>query len=281
MLTTWSAPWKGEPRAFLRSSGTVLAYFVGFGLGGLVFFALFNHVLKPLVPDASPWLKEWINLVSTGWMFGVALAAFLLARAKLSAPERRVSIWQATSGRPAWAWGLVSAAAWLIITMTATLVTDGLSEMGARAAAFGLMEWTVLLVTALACIGVQAASEEIVFRGYLMPRLAVRVGAVAALLISTVLFTALHTSPGLWGGLGVALMGLCMGVSAWRTGSLLPAIGLHVVNNVFYFLYEPNGTNADVTWIDFALLVVGLLVWLGWVEMSHRQRSARASSLSN
>jgi membrane protease YdiL (CAAX protease family) len=134
----------------------------------------------------------------------------------------------------------------------------------------------LLLLTAVVCVGMQSTSEEIVFRRYLLPRLAVRQGPLLALLLTTAMFTVVPVGSGGWGGLGVMLMGIALGLSAWRTGWLMPAVGLHVANNLFRFLYDPHGTNADAGPLDVALSAGSLALWWAWVEFGV-SRAARAA----
>lgn len=271
MLRTWAEPWRGEPRAALRASATLLAYLGGLVLGGVLFHAAFTHGVKPRLVDPAPWLREWVQLLLTGWMFASGLLLFLGMRRWLSAPQRRVSLWQARAGRPDWRWAALAGGLWLGLLLTTTLVSDGTALLEARVAAHGPGVWALLLLTAVVCVGLQSTSEEIVFRGYLQPRLAVRLAPVFALLLTTLVFTVVHVGSGWWGGLGVFLIGLALGLSAWRSGSLMPAVGLHVANNLFQFLYDPHGTNADVGPLEVALGAVALALWLAWVEFTVRR----------
>ena len=70
--------------------------------------------------------------------------------------------------------------------------------------------------------------EEVIFRGAVL-RLLEPLGDHAALLLQAVLFAALH-------GSGIAKlyalgMGLIFGWAAQKSGSLLPGMGLHLLNN--------------------------------------------------
>lgn len=83
--------------------------------------------------------------------------------------------------------------------------------------------------TAVVILGA-AAAEEFLFRGYPLRVLAERWGSVAALVLTTVAFSALHGSNPHVGALAlvnIALAGLLLGMILLVTGSLWWAIGLH------------------------------------------------------
>ena len=71
--------------------------------------------------------------------------------------------------------------------------------------------------------------EEIFFRGFLFGGLLRGMNVVWATLVATVLFTLVH------GDIGSAVplfaIGLMLAVIRWRTGSVWPGMGLHMLNN--------------------------------------------------
>jgi membrane protease YdiL (CAAX protease family) len=71
--------------------------------------------------------------------------------------------------------------------------------------------------------------EEIFFRGFLFAGLLRGMNVVGATLVATVLFTLVH------GDIGSAVplfaIGIMLAVIRWRTGSVWPGIGLHMLNN--------------------------------------------------
>lgn len=72
-------------------------------------------------------------------------------------------------------------------------------------------------------------AEEVLFRGVLLGGLSRRFGAIPGLLASSTLFGLAH--PGILGFLGAFTFGLGEGLLFLRTRSLVPCIGVHVVNN--------------------------------------------------
>lgn len=72
-------------------------------------------------------------------------------------------------------------------------------------------------------------AEEIFFRGFLYGGLRRRGGAASAMLVSSIFFTALHLSVGLF--IPIFVLGLFLAWLYEHTGSLYPGIFLHAANN--------------------------------------------------
>ncbi len=71
-------------------------------------------------------------------------------------------------------------------------------------------------------------SEELLFRGFVYRYLCDTRGVTEAVLISSLLFALFH--PGIY-ALQVLLFGFLLALLRWRTGSLLPPLLLHLLNN--------------------------------------------------
>ena len=106
----------------------------------------------------------------------------------------------------------------------------------------GVGLWAIWLVPIVLGIVMQATSEELMFRGYILQQFAVwsRNPLVWAVL-PALIFTALHVDgslePGMLGRMlvHIGMFGLIMAALVWRTGGLGAAIGLHVMNNIVAF----------------------------------------------
>ena len=95
------------------------------------------------------------------------------------------------------------------------------------------------LLPALALILIQAATEEALFRGYLLQQFAVRnPSPVVWMGLPALMFAGLHLDPGagladmIWSGGAAFLFSLAAADLTARTGSLGPAIGLHAASNI-------------------------------------------------
>jgi uncharacterized protein len=86
------------------------------------------------------------------------------------------------------------------------------------------------LLPLLAILAVLAPlAEELVFRGLLYGWLAGRWGGRVAVLASSLAFAVAHVEPA--HAILVLPLGLWFGWLRWRTGSLVPSIVAHIVNN--------------------------------------------------
>lgn len=108
-------------------------------------------------------------------------------------------------------------------------------------------------VVVLTMAVIPAIFEEIFFRGYLWPALRTRSSPVVAIILSAIAFGLFHgINPNPLAAervLSSTLIGLLLGWVRWRTGSVLPGILLHAVNNALLILlvyYEPQLTAAGI-----------------------------------
>lgn len=195
--------------------------------GGLV---MANLKLTPSLP--------WAALVMPFVLAG--LVAFLAGRfgPKAGAEARRRLIPLAPVSAKAWAWALVAGAAGNVVgaalwTVLATLVRVPPNALPDTHGVPMLTLIPILLVSIVA----PPLSEEIAFRGYAMGMIRRHVSPVSALVITSILFAAVHLTQGLYAPklLVYFLAGLSFGFVALRTGSLLPAMVVHSVGDLTFF----------------------------------------------
>jgi hypothetical protein len=96
---------------------------------------------------------------------------------------------------------------------------------------FGPIGVQVLLIAILAPI-----SEEVCFRGMLFGGLRERLPRLAAALLSGFIFGGLHATTGVTAVPPLMVFGLLLALLYERTGSIVPGIMLHVLNNVVALL---------------------------------------------
>lgn len=140
--------------------------------------------------------------------------------------------------------------------------------------------WRFLLVIVVTS-PLQAAAEEIFFRGYLMQAL----GSLVAqpwfgVVVSAVVFALFHgtQNPALF--VDRLAFGLLAAVLVWRTGGLEASIAAHVVNNVFAYGIAGFTTSIatlkalqSLTWLDAVFDVGGFMVFAGLALLvAHRMR---------
>jgi membrane protease YdiL (CAAX protease family) len=123
------------------------------------------------------------------------------------------------------------------------------------------------LFGAVIVIGVLAGTaEEIFFRGYMQTRLRQRWSAPVAIAATSVCFSVLHIDPS---GIHVVLafaLSLYLGFVAELTGSVLPAIVCHVVNNIVYTLQTALGGTVSDTRTNVVLAAVGAALFIAVVS---------------
>ena len=116
---------------------------------------------------------------------------------------------------------------------------------------------------------IAGVAEEIFFRGFMLTRLREHWGGRRAVVVTAACFGVLHVDPnGIHMFLAFA-MGLYLGFVAERTGSTLPAIVCHVVNNVVYTLQTALGGTLEGRASNAALAAgctVLFLVCLAWLR---------------
>jgi membrane protease YdiL (CAAX protease family) len=108
------------------------------------------------------------------------------------------------------------------------------------------MRWLAVVVSALSA----GICEETGFRGYMQRPLEQRHGAPVAILISSLLFMALHLTKA-WATPGMLPIlfgaGVLLGLLAWSSNSLIPGMIGHVVMDVGMFAYWWTGMAGDFT----------------------------------
>jgi len=129
------------------------------------------------------------------------------------------------------------------------------------------------LFLAVLIVGLLAGSaEEIFFRGYVQTRLAQRLPRSVAVIATSVCFGAFHLD---WlHSLLALLLGLYLGWIVELTGSTLPAMVCHVVNNALFTMITSSWGGADGLEVNVALAAAGAVVFAATVAGLRRTQSA-------
>jgi membrane protease YdiL (CAAX protease family) len=201
---------------------------VGQTLWGVM--AIANVKLTP----AFPWAALVMPFVLAG------LVAFLAGRGwpAKGAEARRKFVPLAPVSRRAWIWSLAggvaaviaAAALWTVMATIVRVPPNVLPDTR------GLPLTTVIPLLAVSIVAAPL-SEEIAFRGYAMSLLRRRFSPAAALIVTSLLFAAVHLTQGLYAPKLIVyfLAGLAFGFVALRTGSLLPAMAVHSCADLTFF----------------------------------------------
>ena len=106
------------------------------------------------------------------------------------------------------------------------------------------LKWLAVVVSAISA----GICEETGFRGYMQRPIEQRHGARVAILISSLLFTAVHLTKG-WAIAGMVPIvfgaGVLLGLLAWSSGSLMPGMIGHVLMDIGLFSYWWTGIAGD------------------------------------
>ena len=131
-------------------------------------------------------------------------------------------------------------------------------------------QWVGMLASALLLTPLQAAAEEVFFRGGVVQAVGawVRrplVALVVSGVVSTVLFTAAHGSTDPWIAAELASFAVLGCYLTWRTGGLEAAIALHVVNNVLIMVVGVLLGGLDASFVDTESTGSPLSTGLSWL----------------
>ena len=248
---------------------------------GLSLFLLLTSVVSQLVV-ALGWAltagdQLYADYVRSAFAFQrpVGMLGVNLGLATLI-PIACLIVWMVHRVHPRWLLSVGPGLRWryLLVCMGVALVTlNGallVSQLGTDRPAVGAQPgfWGFLVVILLTS-PLQAAAEEIFFRGYLMQAL----GSLVAqpwfgVVVSSVVFALLHGTQNLPLFVDRLAFGLLAGVLVWRTGGLEAGIAAHVVNNVCAYLLAGMTTGIatlkavqGISWIDAAFDVGGFALF--------------------
>ena len=180
-------------------------------------------VVAPLIGLLAFWLlPERTNLSVLSVFFGTCLLGLLIAVLPLGRDAPAALGLRPVGWRP-----IVLAV--LGTTVLSFVVSQlGPQPEGVREVTQGLQGVQALLT--LAVLGLLApVAEELVFRGLLYGWLAGRWSNLVAFILSSLAFAVAHTEP--LHILMVLPLGFWFGWLRWRTGSLVPTIVAHIINN--------------------------------------------------
>lgn len=154
-----------------------------------------------------------------------------------------------------WLWGLIAALFFAATVHASMVVLFRLVPFPVAAFRVGYdfsfiptipLKWLAVVVAA-ASAGI---CEETGFRGYMQRPIELRHGPRVAIVVSSLLFTALHLSKG-WAIAGMVPIvlgaGVLLGLLAWSSGSLIPSIVGHVVMDIGLFGYWWTGVAGTFT----------------------------------
>ena len=262
---------------------------------GIVLFLLMSTVVSQAVV-AVAWLVSargtaYASYVTSAFRFerpsgmlgaNLGIATLIPIAWALMAVVHRVKPRWLASVQPRIRWRyLLACLAVAVVALNGVLV---LSTLASGVPPFGVQRgfWGFLVVILLTS-PLQAAAEEIFFRGYLMQAL----GSFFAqpwigVVISSVVFALFHGTQNLPLFVDRLAFGLLAGLLVWRTGGLEAGIAAHVVNNIFAYVVAGLTTSIatvraiqEITWIDAAFDVGGFALFAALAYLVARRMRLR------
>ena len=257
-------------------------------VNGLVAMVVFTAAAAILVLDTDE--EGWFFPLAMAWAYA-ALAAWLAWQLR----RRRVSFWRLLGSLPeGYDWLLTAgilAAAVIFSFGSAMLISALLSYVGpgwveSFVGADGWLNEGPLVFLLAIVLVVAPVIEEVLFRGVILHRLAVKWGLGPAIVVSSAVFGLLHVN-----FVGVGVLGIVMALLYVRTRTLIVPIACHVLNNAVavslvilaMLTNAPGGEQAGLTSaqardgivVGLALLLLSVPVLAYFVYTSWPRAGAR------
>ena len=244
----------------------VFAAYAGAFAAIVVLSILAAGVVRSLYPDLpEPAVFEGLPGLLAG---GIASSTALLLTTLIASRGRPLAGLRLVPGREtgrALAFMVVGMLA-LGQTLDSLTMLAGLGQQGSMVAirrALAQAAGPDLFLAVLVIGGLAGTAEEVFFRAYMQTRLVERVPPGAAVIIASVCFGVLHLE---WLHALLALaLGLYLGWITELTGSALPAVACHVINNALFTILTASWGTLDGLAINAALATVGALAFTGCV----------------
>lgn len=239
----------GEPRWAPWTAWVALLIAFAFALLGAITIGIVGAIFGASFDDPPPAVNIVATFVQDGAFIGAAL---LFARRAGPLLPAQFGIAR-TRLLPAIGWMALAYVSYGILGLLWAQVVD-LSEQDKLPDSLGVDESTAALVAVCVLVTVVAPiAEEVFFRGYFFGALRNWHGPWPAALLTGAVFGGIHAGSAPAGYLvPLGILGFMLCIVRWRTGSLLPCIALHAMNNALAF-----GVAEDWTAGQTLLLLVG------------------------
>lgn len=235
LLRTDRVSWWRPLMGLLLAGATLVSGAVVVALGALAVAAFTGSVAGPFA-DESLSADTPLGLLATNLVIAVMVPASVVAVVVVH--RQGVGLLASVAGRVRWrmlgqflALAFVVVAAFFAVSFLLPSSSTGDVEVPSAGTLLALLA-VIALSTPL-----QAAAEEVGFRGYLSQAVAVwfsrpLAGTVVAATVSAVLFAIGHGGQDVWLFGDRLAFGLVASWLAWRTGGLEAPVALHVANNM-------------------------------------------------
>lgn len=146
-----------------------------------------------------------------------------------------------------------------IVSIFLPIPDELLETLSASLRAESALDWLLLI---LGAVIIASVAEELIFRGFFQVTLEMKGDITRAVMIASFTWTVTHMN--IYWMIQIFLMGVIIGFLAWRTGSIIPAIIVHGINNFLALLFTNFGPDFD--WFEMGshvspfILIPSLLV---------------------
>jgi membrane protease YdiL (CAAX protease family) len=238
--------------------------------------------ISQVAGDLVAMLTTPAALIVLGLMSQLVMGSAAIIPARLSPEPARERLGLVSPGLPVWAYvvfaigGLVPLAVGVALAVALAQVIKPDSSVQ-RLYEQMTWEWAVPFVLFIALV--PGFVEETFFRGYMQRRLLQRWSPVVAILVTTILFAIMHITP--HAVVNAFVVGIWLGVLAWRTGSVWPGIVTHAFINGSWNVWQigkvfgvfPPVPSAPVT-AAIGAVVLGCFIASVWLVAQSRSQTA-------
>lgn len=223
-------PWKSRDVVW----ALLAVFFVLFMAAGALQITRHPDGNGPLDGDIAGVPVEAAAVVFQGAVLLAAAAAFSLA--KYNAPPRSLGLvmpkWPGAYG---YALGVWLGAAGITVLYGQAVQAADIKSLQPPDTAAELLGQPGGITAALLLAAVWAPfNEEMFFRGFALPGLAGRYGPTLGVILSSAVFAAFHVHPGAL--VPAFVLGVALGMTYVRSGSVLPGIFIHSLHNTLVIL---------------------------------------------
>ncbi len=222
--------------------GSLLVQFVA----GILFAVWFNARggdVNRLASDLQAMLSTPPGFIALASMAQLAIGCAALISALLSTEPTRLRLGLVKPVLPAWAYPIIAIGSLPPLALGITLAVALAQVIKPDPSVKQLYEqmtwqWAVPFVLFIALV--PGFVEETFFRGYIQRRLLQRWSPALAILVTTFLFAVMHIMP--HAVVNAFVIGLWLGVLAWRTGSVWPSVVSHAFINASWNVWQTGQT---------------------------------------
>ena len=120
-----------------------------------------------------------------------------------------------------------------------------------------------LIIIIISAVFLAAIVEEMLFRGFVQTSFEYHFDVTKAVMSSALIFTIVHFNP--WWAIQVMIIGIILGVMAWKSNSIIPSMIVHLINNGIALIFA-NSKPEQYQWylyknhVSIPILIAAIIV---------------------